>query len=71
MTVVSVEIGFCAPVEADEPAVFWDYAGIWRTIEKIVYSRALQTVSSTRTRIEREFDPDAVQRLKQSSQVGL
>ena len=25
--------------EADEPAVFWDYAGIWRAAEKIVYSR--------------------------------
>ncbi len=53
--------------EADEPAVFSDYAGIWRAAEKIVYSRALQTVSSARTRIEREFDPDAVRRLKQSS----
>src|SRR5438105_2280333 len=48
--------------EADEPAVFWDYAGIWRAAEKIVYSRALQTVSSARTRIEREFDRDAVRR---------
>jgi hypothetical protein len=32
--------------EADEPAVFWDFAGIWRAAEKIVYSRTLQTVSS-------------------------
>ncbi len=53
--------------EADEPAVFSDYAGIWRAAEKIVYSRALQTVSSARTRIEREFDPDAVRRLKDTS----
>ena len=53
--------------EAGEPTVFSDYAGIWRAAEKIVYSRALQTVSSARTRIEREFDPDAVRRLKQSS----
>jgi len=37
--------------EADEPAVFWDYAQIWRAAEKIVYSRGLQTVSSARTRI--------------------
>jgi hypothetical protein len=41
--------------EADEPAVFWNYAGIWRAAEKIVYSRTLQTPSSARTRIEREF----------------
>lgn len=57
--------------EADEPAVFWNFAGIWRAAEKIVYAQALQTVSSARTRIEREFDPDAVRRLKQSSGAGI
>jgi hypothetical protein len=51
-----------ASTEADEPAVFWDYAGIWRATEKIVYSRTLQTVSSARTPIEREFDRDALRR---------
>ena len=57
--------------EGNEPAVFSDYAGIWRAAEKIVYSRALETVSSARTRIEREFDPDAVRRLKQSSEADI
>jgi dihydrofolate reductase len=57
--------------EADEPAVFWDYAGIWRAAEKIAYSRTLQAVSSARTRIEREFDRDVVGRLKQSSAADL
>jgi dihydrofolate reductase len=57
--------------EADEPTVFWDYAGIWRAAEKIVYSRTLQAVSSARTRIEREFDRDVVGRLKQSSAADL
>jgi dihydrofolate reductase len=52
---------------ADEPAVFRDYADIWRAAEKIVYSRTLETVSSARTRIERVFDRDAIARLKQSS----
>src|SRR4029077_18382015 len=56
-----------ASAESDEPAVFRDFAGIWRAAEKIVFSRTLQTVSSARTRIEREFDPDAVRQLKQSS----
>jgi dihydrofolate reductase len=60
-----------ASTEADEPAAFSDYARIWRAAEKIVYSRALQTVSSARTRIEREFDRDAVQRLKQSSGADI
>jgi hypothetical protein len=39
-----------------ETMVFWDHAGIWRAADKIVYSRALEEVSSARTRIEREFD---------------
>jgi dihydrofolate reductase len=47
--------------------VIRDFAEIWRAAEKIVYSGALQTVSSARTRIERDFDPDAIRRLKESS----
>ena len=43
----------------DRGAVARDYAEIWRAAEKIVYSRGLQTVSSKRTRIEREFDATA------------
>ena len=39
----------------DRPPVYQDYAEIWRAAEKVVYSRTLQTVSSERTRIEREF----------------
>jgi dihydrofolate reductase len=54
-----------------EPAVFRDFAGIWRAAKKVVYSRTLQTVSSERTRIEREFDRDAVRRLKQSSGADI
>lgn len=52
---------------ADQPSVSRDFAEIWRGAEKIVYSRTLQTVSSARTRIERDFDSDAVRRLKQTS----
>jgi dihydrofolate reductase len=57
--------------EADEPAVFSDYAGIWRAADKIVYSRSLQTASSARTRIEREFEPDAVRQLKLSQTADI
>jgi dihydrofolate reductase len=52
---------------AGQPAVSRDFAEIWRAAEKIVYSRTLQTVSSARTRIERDFDTDAIRRLKQTS----
>jgi dihydrofolate reductase len=51
----------------DGSAVIRDFAEIWRAAEKIVYSRTLQTVSSTRTRIEHEFDPAAIVRLKESA----
>ena len=60
-----------ANTEADEPAVFGDYAELWRAAEKIVYSRTLPAVSSARTQIEREFDPDAVRRLKESSPADI
>ncbi len=57
--------------DADQPSVMRDFAQIWRAAEKIVYSRVLQTVSSARTRIEREFDRDVIQRLKQSSEADI
>jgi dihydrofolate reductase len=57
--------------DADEPAVMSDYAGIWRAADKIVYSRTLATPSSGRTRIEREFEPDAVRQLKTSSGADI
>jgi dihydrofolate reductase len=55
----------------DQSAVSRDFAGIWRAAEKVVYSRTLQTPSSARTRIEREFDPDVVRQLKQSSGADI
>ncbi len=55
----------------EEPAVMREYAEIWRAAEKIVYSRTLLTPSSARTRIEPEFDPDAVRQLKLSSTADI
>jgi dihydrofolate reductase len=48
----------------DQPPVGQDYAAIWRAADKIVYSKTLDTVSSARTRIERDFDPEAVRQMK-------
>ena len=50
----------------DEPPVIRDFAAIWQAADKIVYSKTLETVSSARTRIERDFDPDTVRELKAS-----
>jgi dihydrofolate reductase len=55
----------------DQAAVSRDFAEIWRAAEKIVYSRTLQTVSSARTRIGREFDAAAIRRLKDSSRSDI
>jgi dihydrofolate reductase len=56
---------------ADQPSYTRDFAAIWRAADKIVYSTTLQTVSSARTRIERDFDPEAVRRLKAQAQRDL
>jgi dihydrofolate reductase len=48
-----------------------DFAEIWRAAEKVVYSTTLDAVSSERTRIEREFDPEAIRRMKAASERDL
>ena len=41
-----------------------EFAQIWQAADKIVYSRSLETVSTPKTRLEREFEPQAVRGLK-------
>jgi dihydrofolate reductase len=41
-----------------------DFARIWQTADKIIYSKSLETVSTPKTRLEREFEPQAVRDLK-------
>jgi dihydrofolate reductase len=56
----------------DDPApLMRDYAQLWRAADKVVYSRTLDTVSSERTRLERELDPDAVRALKAEQDVSI
>ncbi len=55
----------------DHESVYRDYAEIWRAAEKVVYSRTLQSVASERTRIEREFDAEAIRQLKESSRSDV
>jgi dihydrofolate reductase len=56
---------------ADRPPFIRDFAEIWRAADKIVYSKTLETASSARTRIEREFDPQAVRQLKASARRDI
>lgn len=55
----------------DEPAVVREYAEIWRNAEKVVYSSTLEGASTARTRIERQFEPEAVQQLKEASSLDV
>jgi dihydrofolate reductase len=72
------------PDLAGQSPVSQDYAHIWQAAEKVVYSRTLAQKRNalgplsltaygpgTRTRIEREFDPEAVRRLKASAERDL
>ena len=52
------------PNVAGQPAYVREFADVWQAAEKIVYSKTLQAVTTARTRLEREFDPEAVRTLK-------
>ncbi|MDQ0031668.1 dihydrofolate reductase family protein [Arthrobacter bambusae] len=54
-----------------EPPVMQDYAQIWRTADKIVYSTSLERASTARTRIEREFDAESLRTLKDASEQDM
>jgi dihydrofolate reductase len=48
-----------------------DFAQIWQAADKIVYSRTLDEAPTARTRIERDFDPEAVRQMKASAGSDL
>lgn len=56
---------------AGQPPFMRDFAEIWQGAEKIVYSKTLDTVSSARTRIERDFDPEAIRQMKAHARRDL
>jgi dihydrofolate reductase len=53
-----------APTGNGELSAAEDYARIWQAADKIVYSTSLQQISSARTSLEREFDPQAIRDMK-------
>jgi dihydrofolate reductase len=60
-----------AETVAGQPPFATEYAELWQAADKVVYSTTLAEVSSARTRIERAFDPEAVRRLKATSERDL
>jgi dihydrofolate reductase len=59
------------PAEPDASPVERDYAQVWRRAGKVVFSRSLAAVTTTRTRLEREFDADLVRELTRTSDADL
>ncbi|SOD63595.1 Dihydrofolate reductase [Streptomyces zhaozhouensis] len=68
-----------------EESVYWETAGekaelspverefadVWLAADKVVYSRTLDSVETARTRIEREFDVEAVRAMKAEATADL
>lgn len=48
----------------DEPAFIREFGELWRASDKVVYSRTLGPAGAGRTRVERQFEPEAVRLMK-------
>ena len=55
---------------ADHPQEL-DFARIWQAADKIVYSKTLDKVETARTRLESDFDPEAIRALKESATADI
>jgi dihydrofolate reductase len=55
----------------DQPPHIQDFAQIWQAADKIVYSKTLEKPTTSRTRIERDFEPQAVGEIKEAAERDL
>jgi dihydrofolate reductase len=55
----------------DQPPHMKEFAQIWRSADKIVYSKSLENPTTERTQIERDFDPQAIRGMKASAERDL
>ena len=55
----------------DDAPEMRDFTQIWRAADKVVYSRTLAEPTTARTRLEREFDPEAVLRIKEEADKDI
>jgi dihydrofolate reductase len=56
---------------SSEPPEMQDYAQQWRAADKVVYASSLEAVTTTRTRLERTFDADAVRALVRAADADV
>jgi len=59
-----------APVEG-YPLEHRDFARVWQKAEKIVFSRTLTGATTRKTRVERDFDVEAIRTLKRELQHDI
>ena len=59
------------PTLAEQSPLMRDFAQIWQAADKIVYSKTLEAVSTARTRIERDFNPEAIRQMKALARQDL
>ncbi|MPZ62386.1 MAG: deaminase [Propionibacteriales bacterium] len=56
---------------ADQSPLMAAFARMWQAADKVVYSKTLEAVSTSKTRIERAFDPEAVRRMKAAAEADI
>lgn len=54
-----------------ESALMGDFAEVWQSADKIVFSRTLAAVSTRKTQIERNFNPEAIRQLKEAAKQDI
>src|SRR4051794_15708121 len=59
------------PANAEGANETIDYGELWRAADKIVFSRTLDAVTTERTRLDRDFGPEAVRALKAAADRDL
>jgi dihydrofolate reductase len=59
-----------APVESYPPEQR-DFAQVWQSAKKIVFSRTLTGATTSNTRFERDFDVETIRNLKQESEHDI
>jgi dihydrofolate reductase len=59
------------PSLAAQSPVLREFAEMWQAADKIVYSKTLEAVSTRKTQLERNFDPEAIRQLKATAEKDI
>lgn len=59
------------PSLAEGSDVMRDFAQLWQAADKVVFSRSLDRTTTARTRLERNFDPEAIRAMKAAATADM